>query len=173
MGKTLFFDKSLLSKTQTEYAIIKTSLGKSLIAFSDGAISWLSFGKDTFMQFTEMMMFFAKCKMFVNNNRVAKNVPDLFNKSSKIKCDIALFGSELELMVWKEISKINKGKTITYTDIANAIGKPDSVRAVASAVGKNPVSMLIPCHRVVHKNKGKSGYRWGTDVKEALVNFGF
>lgn len=70
------------------------------------------------------------------------------------------YGTEFQKSVWQEISKIPHGKTITYSELAQNIKKPKTIRAVASACGKNPLSILIPCHRVVPKTGGVGRYRW-------------
>ncbi len=67
-------------------------------------------------------------------------------------------GTEFQIKVWKEISKIPKGKTKSYKEIAIAIGKPKSFRAVANACGKNPYPIEIPCHRVIKSNGELGGY---------------
>ena len=69
-----------------------------------------------------------------------------------------LSGTEFQIKVWKEISKIPYGETRTYKDLAIAIGKPNSSRAVANACGKNPYPILIPCHRVVRSDGKIGGY---------------
>ena len=67
-------------------------------------------------------------------------------------------GTKLQHLVWNRIAKIPKGKILTYQELANEIGYPDSVRAVASACGKNPYAPEIPCHRVVRKDGSLGGY---------------
>jgi AraC family transcriptional regulator of adaptative response/methylated-DNA-[protein]-cysteine methyltransferase len=71
--------------------------------------------------------------------------------------------------VWEELRRIPFGETATYSDIAQRIGKPDAVRAVASACARNPVSLLTPCHRVLRKEGSLGGYRWGLDRKRRLL----
>ena len=73
-----------------------------------------------------------------------------------------LTGTKFQLIVWEEISKIPYGETRTYKDIAIAIGKPNSSRAVANACGKNPYPVVIPCHRVI-RSDGKIGGYSGVD----------
>ena len=68
------------------------------------------------------------------------------------------FGTEFQLLVWTSISKIKKGETKTYLEVARLIGKPKSVRAVANACGKNPYPPLIPCHRVIRIDGKMGGY---------------
>ena len=79
-----------------------------------------------------------------------------------------LFGDHLGTF-WQALLNIPKGKTCAYQDIANDIGKPKAVRAVGSAVGENPVSLIVPCHRVLQKSGGLGNYGWGVDIKRNLL----
>ncbi len=82
-----------------------------------------------------------------------------------------LKGTEFQKKVWKEISKIPKGKTITYKELAIKIGKPNAYRAVANAVGANPLIVEIPCHRVIRNDGKLGGYsgKGGTEEKRKLL----
>lgn len=80
-----------------------------------------------------------------------------------------LYGSRFQKETWKVLVKIPYGETKTYSDIANQIGKPSAVRAVASAIGKNPALILVPCHRVIRKNGELSGFRDGIEIKKKLL----
>ncbi len=77
--------------------------------------------------------------------------------------------TSFQLQVLLEISKIPKGQTRTYKQIANAIGRPNSFRAVGSACGKNPILLTIPCHRVIRQNGHLGGYAKGHDQKRLLL----
>ena len=79
--------------------------------------------------------------------------------------NLSLKGTEFEVKVWKEISKIPYGETRTYKDLAIAIGKPDSARAVANACGKNPYPPIIPCHRVIRTDGKLGGYSGDGGIK--------
>ena len=83
-----------------------------------------------------------------------------------------LKGTEFQIKVWKEISKIPKGKTKSYKEIAIAIDKPKSFRAVANACGKNPYPIEIPCHRVIKSNGELGGYsaKGGLKTKKILLS---
>jgi AraC family transcriptional regulator, regulatory protein of adaptative response / methylated-DNA-[protein]-cysteine methyltransferase len=72
--------------------------------------------------------------------------------------------------VWDALQRIPYGQTRSYTDIAETLGSPRAVRAVANACASNPVALAIPCHRVVHKDGALAGYRWGTARKVALLS---
>ncbi|HLR30340.1 MAG TPA: methylated-DNA--[protein]-cysteine S-methyltransferase [Paenalcaligenes sp.] len=80
-------------------------------------------------------------------------------------------GTALQKKVWSTLCTIPAGQTITYTELAQRCERPDAVRAVASACGKNPFSILIPCHRVVAKSGGLGGYSGGLQNKRALLHW--
>jgi AraC family transcriptional regulator of adaptative response/methylated-DNA-[protein]-cysteine methyltransferase len=79
-------------------------------------------------------------------------------------------GTAFQQRVWQALRTIPAGTTTTYTEIARRIRAPRSVRAVAQACGANPVAVAIPCHRVVRRDGGLSGYRWGIERKRALLD---
>jgi AraC family transcriptional regulator, regulatory protein of adaptative response / methylated-DNA-[protein]-cysteine methyltransferase len=87
--------------------------------------------------------------------------------SHKLPLDIR--GTVFQQRVWQELQKIPAGQTRTYSEIAGAIGKRSAVRAVAGACASNSLAVVVPCHRVVHKNGSAEGYRWGTQRKENLL----
>lgn len=78
-------------------------------------------------------------------------------------------GTEFEKRVWAELVKIPYGATKSYADIAAALGKPKAVRAVGRANGLNPISIIVPCHRVIGKNGSLTGYAGGTELKLKLL----
>jgi AraC family transcriptional regulator of adaptative response/methylated-DNA-[protein]-cysteine methyltransferase len=80
-----------------------------------------------------------------------------------------LIGAPFQIKVWEALLRIPSGHVTTYSDIAGAIGHPQAVRAVGSAVGRNPISWLIPCHRALRKSGGLGGYHWGLPVKRAML----
>lgn len=82
-----------------------------------------------------------------------------------------LIGAPFQIKVWEALLQVPSGHVTTYSDIARAIGSPKAVRAVGTAVGKNPISWLIPCHRALRKSGELGGYHWGTPVKRAMLAF--
>ena len=80
-----------------------------------------------------------------------------------------MIGAPFQLKVWEALLNIPSGHVTTYSEIAQAIGNPRAVRAVGTAVGRNPVSWLIPCHRALRKSGGLGGYHWGLPVKRAML----
>ncbi len=85
------------------------------------------------------------------------------------KTPLHLIGSPLQIKVWEALLRIPSGYVSTYSEIAEAIGNPRAVRAVGTAIGRNPVSWLIPCHRALRKSGALGGYHWGLPVKRALL----
>jgi AraC family transcriptional regulator of adaptative response/methylated-DNA-[protein]-cysteine methyltransferase len=81
-----------------------------------------------------------------------------------------LRGTAFQMRVWAALQKIPAGKTADYSEIAEMIGAPESARAVAQACGANPVAIAVPCHRVVRRDGGLSGYRWGVERKRTLLD---
>jgi AraC family transcriptional regulator of adaptative response/methylated-DNA-[protein]-cysteine methyltransferase len=80
-----------------------------------------------------------------------------------------LIGAPFQIKVWEALLRIPSGHVTTYSEIAGAIGHPRAVRAVGTAVGRNPISLLIPCHRALRKSGALGGYHWGLPVKRAML----
>ena len=80
-----------------------------------------------------------------------------------------LKGTALQMKVWKELKRIPWGQCISYGELARRVKKPRAVRAVASAVGKNPIAVFVPCHRVIASDGGLGGYAWGLKMKRWLL----
>ena len=80
-------------------------------------------------------------------------------------------GTVFQRQVWQALLELPSGSTTTYQVIADAIGRPKAVRAVANAIGANPIAWLIPCHRVVRSDGGLGGYRWGVQRKSAMLEW--
>ena len=84
---------------------------------------------------------------------------------------VYLIGTDFEVQVWETLLKIPVGKATTYQSVANHIGRPSAPRAVGAAVGKNPISFVVPCHRVVGSTGALTGYHWGLPRKRAILGW--
>lgn len=110
----------------------------------------------------------------INSEKV--NVDDVLNFALAESCDrraelkILLRGSRFQLAVWKQVLKVRRGEIVSYQEVANRLGRPDSVRAVGTAIGKNEIALLIPCHRVVSVSGAIGQYRWGTERKKCMLS---
>ena len=84
---------------------------------------------------------------------------------------VTFIGSDFEIRVWESLLKIPMGRAVTYGDIASSIDKPKAARAVGAAVGRNPISFVVPCHRVMGKSGALTGYHWGLTRKRAILGW--
>lgn len=101
---------------------------------------------------------------------VKKQLDEYFSGSRReFKIPIAPEGTEFQKAVWRELEKIPYGKTKTYGEIAAALNNPNGMRAVGMACGKNPIGIIIPCHRVIAKSGKLQGFAGGLALKEALL----
>ena len=84
---------------------------------------------------------------------------------------VVFIGSDFEVRVWETLLRIPMGAAITYSSIASHIGKPKAARAVGAAVGRNPISFVVPCHRVIGSTGALTGYHWGLTRKQAMLGW--
>ncbi|MEM9371300.1 MAG: bifunctional helix-turn-helix domain-containing protein/methylated-DNA--[protein]-cysteine S-methyltransferase [Pseudomonadota bacterium] len=100
-------------------------------------------------------------------DRIRPWVEAAFQQSGEVK--LLLCGAPFQVHVWEALLRIPSGHVTTYSEIARHIGKPRAVRAVGTAVGRNPISWLIPCHRAMRRDGALGGYHWGLPVKRAMM----
>lgn len=93
----------------------------------------------------------------------------LESRRTEFTVPMALHGTAFQQAVWKVLQEIPYGQTVSYTDIAQQIQKPNAVRAVGTAIGTNPLLIAVPCHRVIGKSGKLTGYRGGLDMKKHLL----
>lgn len=84
---------------------------------------------------------------------------------------VVMIGTDFEVRVWQTLLAIPMGRAATYSDVASRIGKPKAARAVGAAVGRNPVSFVVPCHRVIGRSGALTGYHWGLTRKQAILGW--
>ncbi|TCL69559.1 bifunctional helix-turn-helix domain-containing protein/methylated-DNA--[protein]-cysteine S-methyltransferase [Rhizobium sp. BK251] len=84
---------------------------------------------------------------------------------------VVLIGTDFQVRVWESLLKIPMGHAVTYSDIANDIGQPTAARAVGAAVGRNPISFVVPCHRALGRSGALTGYHWGLTRKRAMLGW--
>ncbi|WP_223875871.1 methylated-DNA--[protein]-cysteine S-methyltransferase [Paucilactobacillus kaifaensis] len=118
--------------------------------------------------------FFATDNLTRNPDKLAQVKTQLqeFLSGSRQNFDLALdaqFGTPLQRKVWQTLTTIKYGETLTYQQLAHRIGHPTAIRAVASAVGRNPWMIVVPCHRVIRTDHTMGGYRGGLPLKTALL----
>ena len=103
-------------------------------------------------------------------DKVISELKEYFNGQRKdFDLPLIIQGTDFQRAVWEELRKINYGEIKTYSDIAKNIGKSNACRAVGNANNKNPFMIVIPCHRVIGKNKNSGGYAFGVDIRDKLL----
>lgn len=155
------------------YACAPTALGYVLVASTDKGISRIAFGDDAGALVAELRSMLANAALHEDPARIAPFVAQIeaYLNGSRETIDLPLdvAATAFRQRVWDALRRIPYGETRTYTDIAESLGEPRAVRAVASACASNPVALAIPCHRVIQKGGALAGYRWGLERKAALL----
>lgn len=98
-------------------------------------------------------------------------IPDLTEPATSAPLRLLLAGTEFQRRVWRALLHIPFGEVASYDDVARAAGAPTAHRAVGTAIGRNPIALLVPCHRVIRKDRQLGGYRWGADRKRAILDW--
>lgn len=156
------------------FAIGECSLGAVLVAQSEQGVCALTLGDDPQALIEAFQDRFALAELIgadpAFEQTVAQVVAWLERPAAALPLPLDLRGTTFQQRVWRALSGIPPGTTVSYREIAERIGMPQAVRAVAGACAANPVAVMIPCHRVVRKNGELSGYRWGIARKQALLD---
>lgn len=156
------------------FAVGECSLGSVLVAATDKGICAILLGDDPDLLLRDFQDRFSKAELIGGDvdfeQWVAKVIA--FVEAPAIGLDLPLHvrGSAFQQRVWRALREIPAGATASYADIAERIGSPKAVRAVAQACSANLIAVAIPCHRVVRNDGALSGYRWGVERKRALLS---
>lgn len=156
------------------YAFSDSPLGLLLLAGTSRGICFLQFGDSADSLLKQLSQEFSAAELAEDESALTNWLESLYgyfyeNKRFEDTIALDLEGSDFQRTVWQYLQKIPPGETRTYTEVASAIGKPDAIRAVASACAANKVALVIPCHRVVRKDGNLAGYRWGLNRKQGLL----
>ena len=162
-----------LDRETLRWGVVETSLGLALIARSDAGLRLVALGDDIDSLRSDLETRFKQARLIPDTAGLAADlaaVATLVDHPQQ-RPDLPLddLGTDLQKAVWAALRQIPSGRTVSYADIAHAIGQPKAFRAVAQACGANPLAVITPCHRVVRSDGGLSGYRWGLARKRALL----
>jgi AraC family transcriptional regulator, regulatory protein of adaptative response / methylated-DNA-[protein]-cysteine methyltransferase len=156
------------------YACAPTALGFVLVAATAKGICKIGFGEDASTLADELRGEFSNAELVEDPARLAPFIAQVeaYLKGTRQRFDLPLdiATTAFRQRVWDALRRIPYGQTRSYSEIAEAVGSPRAVRAVASACASNPVALAIPCHRVVQKGGALAGYRWGLPRKAALLD---
>ena len=153
------------------YGYSETQFGKILIASTTKGICYMAFEDVEEEAFTALQKKFPKAKFRLQADSIQQNALAFFEKDTDRLSEIKLHlkGTDFQLKVWESLLKIPTGHLSTYGTLAEKIEHPKASRAVGTAIGKNPVAFLIPCHRVIQSSGKIGGYMWGTTRKTAII----
>jgi AraC family transcriptional regulator of adaptative response/methylated-DNA-[protein]-cysteine methyltransferase len=158
---------------EIRFAVGECTLGSILVARSERGICAILLGDDPDSLLRELQDRFPRASLIGGDDAfeqvVAKVVGFVETPRLGLELPLDIRGTAFQRRVWQVMRKIPAGKTLSYTDIARRIGAPQAVRAVAGACAANALAVAIPCHRVVRNDGALSGYRWGIERKQALL----
>lgn len=157
-----------------EYGFCTTPFGEGMIAWRTDGICFVGFavdGREALL--SDLAWRWAGSALTENPARAQALAGEIFDPQRKGHggLSICLKGTPFQTAVWEELLRIPFGQTTSYAAIAAAAGRPQAVRAAGSAVGRNDLSYLVPCHRVVRGDGSPGGYYWGLPCKRAILDW--
>ena len=148
-------------------------LGKVLVAATDRGVSAVYLGDSEAKLLAELREEYPKAQIAADRNGLGRWVKEIVSRTEgnppRQELPLDLLATAFQRRVWQELQRIPLGKTRTYAQVARALGKPSASRAVARACATNPVSVVVPCHRVIRGDGNLAGYRWGIERKQELL----
>lgn len=158
---------------EIRYGFAPTRLGEIMLAKTDKGICWLGFQvNDSRDRSIKRMRSHWPLAGFIQDDAAVNGevaAIDRIWRGGNAPLKLDLYGTNLQLQVWQALLKIPFGSTVDYKSIAHSIGHPRAARAVGNAVGANPVSLLIPCHRVIQASGIVNNYGWGSPRKKQIL----
>lgn len=158
---------------QIAYGFHQSPFGECLIAQTERGVCFLGFvenhARDSAIE--DMRSRWPAAEFIESSSATKSTVETIFSPANRSTESLNLLvrGTNFQVQVWKGLLQIPVGQVTSYSAIARWMGKPGASRAVGSAVGSNPISLLIPCHRVLRNDGGLGGYHWGETRKNALL----
>ena len=148
------------------YCYLDTPIGELLLAGEDGALAMIGFPKGSMRRDPEADWIYNEKPL----ETARQQLEEYFVGARKeFDLPLTLAGTEFQVSVLEALLEIPYGKTVSYGDIAKRIGRPRAVRAVGAANGRNPIPIVVPCHRVIGSSGDLTGFGGGLDTKEALL----
>ncbi len=155
------------------YSFQESLFGTVLLASTTKGLCYLAFADDRSSTLQELRDLFPNAKLQETFDIIQKEALTFFRRdwSDLPKLKLHLKGTPFQLKVWTALLRIPSGQLCTYGTIASKINHPNAYRAVGTAVGQNPISFLIPCHRVIQASGILGNYHWGKDRKAAMIGW--
>lgn len=149
----------------------ESPFGPALVMGTERGICGIGFAGEAGAEatMTDLIGRWPKANFVEDPKALQPQVEAAFPASGEATAKLFLIGAPFQIKVWEALLHVPTGHVTTYSDIARVIGRPKAVRAVGTAVGRNPISWLIPCHRALRKSGGLGGYHWGLPVKRTML----
>ncbi len=156
-----------------KYSYAESTFGRILVASTHKGICHIGFSDNKEIAFEELKKRFPNASFIHQTDEIQQNTIQIYKQDwSKInEIKLHLKGTYFQLKVWEALLKIPTGNLTTYGNIAKSINKPNASRAVGTAIGKNPIAFLIPCHRVIKSTGVLGDYMWGATRKTAIIGW--
>ena len=155
------------------YTIAASPLGRLLVAATEKGICAIRVGDSDEALEEDLRTEFPAAQIEIHNGQLRESVQaivkHLEGKQPDLNLPLDIQATAFQRLVWEALRAIPYGSTRSYAQVAQAIGRPTAVRAVARACATNPVALVVPCHRVIGSDKSLSGYRWGLERKKKLL----
>jgi AraC family transcriptional regulator, regulatory protein of adaptative response / methylated-DNA-[protein]-cysteine methyltransferase len=155
------------------YTVAKSPLGKVLVAATERGVSAVYLGDTESTLIAELREEYPRAEIAPAADSFQRWVREIVQriegKRPRLELPLDLQATAFQRRVWQELQRIPRGRTRTYSQVARSLGQPKAVRAVARACAMNPVSIVVPCHRVIREDGTLAGYRWGLSRKEQLL----
>jgi AraC family transcriptional regulator of adaptative response/methylated-DNA-[protein]-cysteine methyltransferase len=155
------------------YTFAKSPLGKVLVAATERGVSAVYLGDAEAKLLAELRDEYPRAEIAPATDSFQRWVREIVlrteGRQPHLELPLDLQATAFQRRVWKELQRIPRGRTRTYSQVARSLGQPRAVRAVARACATNPVSIVVPCHRVIREDGNLAGYRWGLSRKEKLL----
>jgi AraC family transcriptional regulator of adaptative response/methylated-DNA-[protein]-cysteine methyltransferase len=155
------------------FTIAKSPLGKVLVAATERGVSAVYLGDAESAMMAELRKEYPRAEIAPAADSfrrwVSEIVERIEGRQPRMELPLDLQATAFQRRVWQELQRIPRGRTRTYSQVARSLGQPKAVRAVARACATNPVSVVVPCHRVIREDGTLAGYRWGLSRKEQLL----
>jgi methylated-DNA-[protein]-cysteine S-methyltransferase len=148
------------------YCYLQTPIGDLLLAGDENALSLIGFARGAMRHDPEPDWIYNE-KPFTDARRQLQEY--FAGERKEFDLALQLTGTEFQVRVLEELQRIPYGETTSYADIAERIGRPKAMRAVGAANGRNPIPIIVPCHRVIGSSGDLTGFGGGLDTKEALL----
>jgi len=156
------------------YTIVDSSMGRLLVAVTERGVCAVRMGDDDAELEKDLHEEFPHAQIAREDSALRGLVEKILNHLDKndacLDLPLDIRATAFQRQVWEKLRAIPYGETVSYGDVAKALGKPGAVRAVGRACATNPVALVIPCHRVVREDKSLGGYRWGLERKKRLLD---